>query len=153
MGDSSRGRKGTSLGQTLTLWPADDPWRSRCIANGLSSGEGLKWAVRDPVEVLEPVKEKGKILGYQSVIKDHGVEDKRLLVVESEFAQTLKVAKREGNTLSPVIRQAWDTGTLRTLTRNDPTVATDAHISILGAHHPAGTQQGHGRDGSQQRLL
>ena len=132
VGDTSRGRKGTSLGRTLTLWPADDPWRSRCIANGLSSGEGLKWAVRDPVEVLEPVKEKGKILGYQSVIKDHGVEDKRLLVVESEFAQTLKVAKREGNTLSPVIRQAWDTGTLRTLTRNDPTVATDAHISILG---------------------
>jgi hypothetical protein len=132
VGDSSRGRKGTSLGRTLMLWPDDDQWRTHCIANGLSSGEGLKWAVRDPVEELQPVKEKGKVLGYQPVIKDHGVADKRLLVIESEFAQTLKVAKREGNTLSPVIRQAWDTGTLRTLTRNDPTVATDAHISILG---------------------
>ena len=88
--------------------------------------------MRDKVEVSEPVKEKGKVVGYQTVVKDQGVSDKRLLVVESEFAQTLKVVRREGNTLSPVIRQAWDTGTLRTLTRNDPTVATDAHISILG---------------------
>jgi hypothetical protein len=131
VGDSSKGRKGTSLGRTLTLWPADDPWRMNCIVNGLSSGEGLKWAVRDKVEVTEPVKEKGKVVGYQPVIKDHGVVDKRLLVVEPEFVQTLKVAQRDGNTVSAVMRQAYDTGTLRTLTRNDPTVATDAHISIL----------------------
>ena len=31
-----------------------------------------------------------------------------------------------------VVRQAWDTGTLRTLTRNNPLTATDAHISIIG---------------------
>jgi hypothetical protein len=132
VGESSRGRKGTSLGRTLTLWAPGDPWRSQCMASGLSSGEGLKWAVRDRVEAIEPIKQKGHIIAYQTVIKDQGVEDKRLLVVESEFAQALKVAKREGNTLSPVIRQAWDTGTLRTLTRNDPTTATDAHVSILG---------------------
>ena len=132
VGESSRGRKGTSLGRTLTLWPSDDLWKTKCIANGLSSGEGLKWTVRDKVEVTEPIKEKGKVVGYQVVVKDQGVTDKRLLVIESEFAQALQVAQREGNTLSPVIRQAWDTGTLRTLTRNDPTVATDAHISILG---------------------
>jgi hypothetical protein len=132
VGETSRGRKGTSLGRTLMLWPNSDAWRSNCIVNGLSSGEGLKWAVRDMVELMEPVKEKGMVVSYQSVIKDHGVADKRLLVVESEFSQALKVAQREGNTLSPVIRQAWDTGKLRTLTRNDPTVATDAHISIIG---------------------
>jgi hypothetical protein len=40
--------------------------------------------------------------------------------------------QREGNTLSPVARQGWDTGDLKTLTKNDPTVATGAHISILG---------------------
>jgi hypothetical protein len=42
------------------------------------------------------------------------------------------VLGREGNTLSALIRQAWDTGTLRVLTRNSPAKATDAHISIIG---------------------
>jgi hypothetical protein len=60
------------------------------------------------------------------------VSDHRLLVVENELVSTLKVASREGNTLSAVIRQAWDTGTLRTLTRNNPLEATGAHISIIG---------------------
>jgi hypothetical protein len=131
VGDSSRGRKGTSLARTLTLWQADDPWRTNCIVNGLSSGEGLKWAVRDKVEASEPIQRSCPFPWYQNVIKDQGVDDKRLLVVEPEFVQTLKVAQREGNTVSAVMRQAFDTGTLRTLTRKDPTIATDAHISIL----------------------
>jgi hypothetical protein len=39
---------------------------------------------------------------------------------------------REGSTLSAVIRQAWDDGDLRTLTKNSPARSTGAHISILG---------------------
>jgi DNA replicative helicase MCM subunit Mcm2 (Cdc46/Mcm family) len=39
---------------------------------------------------------------------------------------------REGSTLSPTLRQAWDTGNLRTLTKNSPARATNAHISIIG---------------------
>ncbi len=39
---------------------------------------------------------------------------------------------REGNTLSATIRQAWDGGRLRTMTKNSPTRATGAHISIIG---------------------
>src|SRR5262249_46529222 len=58
--------------------------------------------------------------------------DKRLLIGENEFAQALRVLRREGNTLSPVIRQAWDTGDLRTLVKNNPARATGAHISIVG---------------------
>jgi hypothetical protein len=56
----------------------------------------------------------------------------RLLIVEGEFAGVLKVMSREGNTLSPVIRQAWDDGTLQTLTKNSPLRATEAHVSIIG---------------------
>ena len=58
--------------------------------------------------------------------------DKRLLVVETELVSAFKVAARHGNTLSPVIRSAWDNGYLSTLTRNSPLSATDAHISIIG---------------------
>ena len=62
--------------------------------SGLSSGEGLIWAVRDP----------GENGDGQS---DSGVADKRRIVLDGEFASTLKVLGRQGNTLSPVIRNAW----------------------------------------------
>jgi hypothetical protein len=58
--------------------------------------------------------------------------DKRLLVLEAELACVLKVMNRDGNTLSPVIRQAWDDGALQTLTKNSPMKATAANISIVG---------------------
>lgn len=133
VGRTAKGRKGSSLEQTLRLMGSlDERWTAHCMRSGLSSGEGLIWAVRDPIEKQEPIKEKGRVTGYQTVIVDEGVTDKRLLVTESELAQTLKVAAREGNTLSAVIRQAWDTGKLRTLTKNSPACATDAHISIIG---------------------
>src|SRR5262249_31625989 len=61
-----------------------------------------------------------------------GVGDKRLMVVEGEFANVLKVMAREGNTLSPVIRSAWDNGDLRSMTKNSEARATGAHISIVG---------------------
>jgi hypothetical protein len=88
--------------------------------------------VRDAVVSREAIREKGRVVGYQEVETDAGVADKRLLVTESEFASVLKVAGREGNTLSAVLRQAWDAGNLRTLTKNSPSRATGAHISIIG---------------------
>jgi len=131
VGESSRGRKGTSRGRVMQLMSqADNEWCSKCMASGLTSGEGLVWAVRDPIERKEPIKERGRITGYQSVVVDDGMGDKRLLADESEFAQILKVLQREGNSLSPVIRQCWDTGNLRTLTKNNPARATGAHVSF-----------------------
>ena len=98
----------------------------------MSSGEGLVWAVRDPIEKVEPIKQGGRTVDHQTVVADQGVPDKRLLVVEEEFASVLKVAGREGNTLSPVIRSAWDGNPLGTLTKNNAATATSPHISLLG---------------------
>lgn len=42
------------------------------------------------------------------------------------------MAGREGNTLSAVLRQGWDSGNLRVLTKNSAARATGAHISIIG---------------------
>jgi hypothetical protein len=53
-------------------------------------------------------------------------------VIEPEFAQVMKVLAREGNTLSPVVRNAWDGKRLQTISRNSPLRATDAHIGIIG---------------------
>jgi hypothetical protein len=88
--------------------------------------------VRDPIEKQEAIRDGKQISGYQTVQVDAGVSDKRLLIVESELASALRVMGREGSTLSPLIRQAWDTGDLRVLTKNSPAKATGAHISIIG---------------------
>jgi hypothetical protein len=54
------------------------------------------------------------------------------MVVEAEFAGAISATERHGNTLSPLIRRAWDGDKLATLTRNSPLTATGAHISIVG---------------------
>jgi hypothetical protein len=133
VGQTSSGRKGSSQGAPMRILEAVDPeWAKYCVApGGLSSGEGLISHVRDAREEQQPIKEKGRVVGYEPVMVDHGVTDKRLLVVESEFAAVLKRMDREANSLSAVMRQAWDRGTLRTLTKNSPLQATDAHISMI----------------------
>jgi hypothetical protein len=133
VGATSRGRKGSSFDQVLLPLRAVDPhWCRYCVVSGLSSGEGLIYKVRDAIESKQPIKDKGKVVGYQTVVTDPGVEDKRLLVVEPEFARVLQVIEREKNTLSAVMRQAWDTGNLGNIVRNSELTATNAHISILG---------------------
>lgn len=134
VGATSKGRKGTSWGYIRRLFEAvDADWSSQRIKSGLSSGEGLIWAVRDPIAKREQIKVKGKVTDdYQVVITDEGVADKRLLAMEPEIAGLLRVTARDGNTVSATIRQAWDTGNLQTLTKNSPAISTGAHISIIG---------------------
>jgi hypothetical protein len=138
IGPSAVGRKGSSAGRVLRAYNAleDEDWSRHRVTSGLSSGEGLIWAVRDPITKTEPIKEGQQITGYREVVTDAGVDDKRLLVLEPEFGKVLKVASRDTNTLSPTIRMAWDSGSLRTMTRNTAAVATDAHISIVGHSTP-----------------
>ena len=78
------------------------------------------WAVRDPITKREAVKERNKPTRYEDVEADPGVADKRLLVYEPEFANVLKQTERQGNTLSAVVRNAWDGRDLRSLTKNSP---------------------------------
>jgi hypothetical protein len=128
-GQTSQGRKGTSSDRSKALIRSvDNSWQ---VLAGLSSGEGLIAAVRDPVWEKREVKEKGRVVDYQDVMTDQGVSDKRLTVLETEFGGVLRVLEREGNKLSALIRHAWDDGQLATLTKS-PLKASDAHISIIG---------------------
>ena len=111
IGESSKARKGTSWGHIERLCSrVDGPWAQERVTSGLSSAEGLISEVQD----TDPPS------------------DRRLLVVQSEFASVLKIMRRPGNTLSPLLRAAWDNGNLRTLVKNNPLRATSAHISIIG---------------------
>jgi hypothetical protein len=124
VGETSKGRKGTSQGRTDALMKLAAPeWADTCLETGLSSGEGLIYRVRDP---LYKETEDGP------EIVDPGVSDKRLLVTESEFASPLTVMKRDGNTLSMVARNAWDDKALQTMTKHSPQKATHTHITIIG---------------------
>ena len=128
VGESSKARKGTSAGRIREVF-SRSKYRLESV-EGLSSGEGLKYHVRDEHEELQLTDKKtGK---REMVLVDPGVTDKRLLVVESEFSQAQRQTARSGNTLSATVRSAWDTGNLRTLTKNDPIIATGAHICIVG---------------------
>lgn len=132
VGETSKGRKGTSWSTPKYLISLVDPeWAETRIGGGLSSGEGVIYNVRDERRENRPIKEKNRIVGYQEEVVDQGVTDKRLLVVEEELASALKVMEREGNILSPTLRQAWDSGDLRPMTKNNPIKASGAHISIL----------------------
>lgn len=128
-GKSGKARKGTSenlprlifksvdaiVGKRLS---ADD--RLRIHAGGLSTGEGIAWAIRDGKEADE--NGKGG---------DPGVPDKRLLVIESEFANVLNHCRREGNTLSATVRNLWDGRDLEPLTKSAPTRASAPHVVLL----------------------
>lgn len=116
VGASSKGRKGTSLGYIKRLLIRVDESFSECMQDGLSSGEGIIFHVRDKITKQSPIREKGRIVDYQEEIIDEGAKEKRLFIIEPEFARVLKVMQREGNTLSSIIRQAWDSDRLRVMT-------------------------------------
>lgn len=127
VGTTSKGRKGVSLGQVKQLFEFEQEWSRDRIVQGMSSGEGLIWSVRDEQTELKSDKDGND----KEVILVDGIEDKRLVSVESEFASTIRVLRREGNTLSAIVRKAWDDGNLMSMTKNSPARATDAHVSIL----------------------
>src|SRR5262249_16765284 len=116
VGKSSKARKGDSLTPVRALFEIADPdFAQYRMQNGLASGEGLINAVRDPASLT-----------------DVGVLDKRLLVIEPEFARLLAVMPRQGNTLNAIIRDAWDRDRLQSMTKNSPLKATGAHVAIVG---------------------
>jgi hypothetical protein len=88
-------------------------------ARGLSSGEGLIVAVAD-------IEEKDKHGNVKTTFTE-----KRLLVIEPEFSRVLANTRRESNVLSQVMREAYDSGHLFTMTIT-PREALGAHISIVG---------------------
>ena len=127
VGASSRARKGTSTDPVSKIFEAAErishgestlPFPcglSLKVSQGpLSTGEGLIYAVRDG-----------------DGADDEGVVDKRLLVIESEFGNALQAFRRQGNTLSQVLRSAWDGKDLEPLTKTSRTRASEPHICLL----------------------
>jgi hypothetical protein len=130
VGETAKARKGSSWGRIeCALAAIDEGWEQR-VQTGLSSGEGVVWWCRDPLTKRERVKGSNPIQ-YEEVEADPGAPDKRLLVLEPEFANVLQVIERQANTLSAILRLAWDGRTLQTLAKNAGAKATGTHVSVI----------------------
>ena len=127
VGRSGRGRKGdaTSIIRRIerALKALNQYAAPQVHSGGLSSREGLVFLIHD-----------GFIEGKKEVEPIH---DKRLLVIESEFANVLHQGKREGNTLSAALRDCWDGMTLKPATKSNRLSATDPHLGMICAVTPS----------------
>lgn len=126
IGRSGRGRKGDALSLVFRLDQAlrelNDGFAPQIHWGGLSSREGLVALMHD---------------GYRQGRRDiPAIEDKRLWVVESEFANVLHQGRREGNTLSSALRDCWDGVCLKPATKSNRLYASHPHVSLSGAISP-----------------
>lgn len=127
VGRSGRGRKGDAVSlvarierSLMALSPEAAPQVHR---GGLSSREGLVFLIHDGFK--------------EGNTQIDPVLDKRLMVVESEFANVLHQGKREGNTLSAALRDAWDGVSMKPATKSARLWATEPHISMSAAVTPS----------------
>jgi hypothetical protein len=127
VGGSGRGRKGDALSLCRLLHKAVSRLSKQTAPGthygGLSSAEGLVQLVHD---------------GYKDGKNEvPPVLDKRLWVVESEFANVLQQTKREGNTLSAAIRNLYDGAGIRPATKSNRIGVDEPHVCISGGITPS----------------
>jgi hypothetical protein len=113
-GQTGSGRKGTASARALPVMERVEEGFSKRVLGGLSSGEGL-------IKGISPAPGEIQLPG----------DVRRFLVMIPEFASLLSVMKREGNTMSAILREAWDGNRLRVLTRKDPLDVDNVNLSVI----------------------
>ena len=116
VGRTGKGRKGDAQGAGKRIRqdiPDHFSELGHFHSGGLSSREGLAGAIQD-----------------NNSEGDGGTDDKRLFVIESEFVNVLSQSRREGNTLSAALRDAWDGSDIKPLVKHSPTHCTAPHLAI-----------------------
>ncbi len=126
IGRSGRGRKGDAVSLVLRIDQAlreqGEAFAPQIHRGGLSSREGLVALMHD---------------GYRQGGHDvPAIADKRLWVVESEFANVLHQSRRDGNTLSSALRDCWDGIDLKPATKTNRLYASQPHVCLSGAISP-----------------
>jgi hypothetical protein len=113
-GQTGAGRKGTASARTLPIMERVEEGFSQRLLSGLSSGEGI-------VKGISPKDGELTLPG----------DVRRYLALIPEFASLLSVMRREGNTLSAILREAWDGARLRVLTRKEPLDVDNVNLSVI----------------------
>lgn len=108
VGQTAKARKGSSwVNMRRVLHAAEPAFFLERVLGGFGSGEALADALKDASE-------------------------RRLLVLETEFARILNIGRREGATLSPILRDAWDGSRIQVRSRAGTVVVDGAHVCALG---------------------
>lgn len=117
-GPTGSGRKGESLAQAKkfvsSLGSFSSSFVEHCLAQGMSSGEGL---------IAHFHTSEGK--------DDDSAPDGRLAVTEVEFGRTLAASKRDGSTLGPVLRTLWEEDSAQVMTRAEPLKVSGIHLVVI----------------------
>ena len=108
VGETGRGRKGTAFSIGRAVFDAALPDWETILVPGLGSGEGL--------------------IGHLK--RSEGTEH-RALVLETELGRLLSVMAREGSTLSPTLRDAWDGVPLGRFLAREGSIVTRHHVGCL----------------------
>ena len=109
VGESSKARKGTSWNEIARLFAEVDPaWTENRVASARLTARGLI-----------------AMMGQQA-------GDRRLLLLAEELASVLHTMGRSRSQLSPLLRCAWDSATLRMLDRYRLMQASGGHLSLIG---------------------
>ena len=122
VGQTSRARKGTSWEAAGALLRAvDGDFLTQRTRSGFGSGEALLGPMADPPEAHA-----------QGQGRPAAGPDRRLLVVETEFARVLDVAERHGSTLSANLRDLFDSGPVRNLVKGQSVTVAEHHCALIG---------------------
>jgi hypothetical protein len=135
VGNTADGAKGSSYQAVKRLIRAVSPdYCTDNIKGGYNSSEAL---IGDITDEIDGVNKKG-----ERVILEEGIPDKRLLVVEEEFSRILQIGKRDGVTMSEILRQCFDLpDALRAPSRKSYLVSTNPFVSIVGHITPEGLKK------------
>jgi len=122
VGNSAISRKGTTTNAVLDVIERVQPGFKENILHGLSTGQGL-------IAALIKKKPEGDEDDEKETLPEPIAPS--VLVEISEFAELLAVMKREENTLSAVMRDAWDGKPMGVLTRKDPLKVRNVSLSTI----------------------
>ena len=134
VGDTAKARKGSSFDHVARLLTDAHPASPSRVTTGLSSGEGLIWAVRDP--------------------QDHDPGAARQTAARRRARVRLRPEShgREISTLSPTLRSAWDGRPLALLTRTAPATRDQRAHRDHRSHHPDRARPAHHHRRARQRI-
>jgi hypothetical protein len=109
VGETASGRKGTAGSLVRHVVSEAYPEWEKLVVAGLGSGEGL----------------------IAHLKRNEDIGEHRAIVMESEFGRLLTVMAREGSTLSPVVRDAWDGVPMGRFLAREQSLVTYHHVGIV----------------------
>ena len=133
VGETSDARKSTTMAHAVdTVVHLDPSWYDRTRPDA-ATGEWIVEQIHDPQTKSVFLKREKK---WEEQPSHPGIDDKRLLINYDEMLVMITKGKREGCSLIPTIRQAWDCRKLQPGSKNTAAKVNHPRVSILAGTTP-----------------